>query len=343
MQVPEVLSRYREAVDAGLKSALSEGDHPIFDMQRYHMGWLDKDFLPMSSNAGKAVRPTLCLFACEAVGGEWSHALPAAVSIELLHNFSLVHDDIQDGDTERRHRQTVWYLWGYSHGLNTGTAMHIVANQALPRLGATALSPELVLEVSRILTQASMEMIEGQALDVRFERTPRVSSNDYLVMIEKKTGALLEASLRIGATIGTGDTTLVKEMSAFGHSIGRLFQVRDDILGVWGKAEDTGKPAASDLHRRKKSLPVVHALENAGINASGKKFADIYRTKDALSGTDIEALLMIMDEFGTFSFCHGLAQREAEKALQTLRQSPLSPWAKQQGGDLVEFLLEREY
>ena len=122
MRLPDVFSRYRPHVDGKLRQAVAKGDLPMYDMLRYHMGWLDEEFHPVNANAGKAVRPALCLFSCEAVGGEWARALPAASAIELVHNFSLVHDDIQDGDTERRHRPTVWYRWGHSHGVNSGSA-----------------------------------------------------------------------------------------------------------------------------------------------------------------------------------------------------------------------------
>lgn len=344
--MPDILSRYREAVDAGLRASLAPGDRedgPVLDMLRYHMGWLDQEFKPVAASTGKGVRPALCLYACEAVGGDWHVAVPSAVSIELFHNFSLVHDDIQDGGTERHHRPTVWYVWGYSHGLNSGTALNMLANQALPKLARGILSPERLLGATRILTQAGMEMIEGQTLDMSFERTPRVSTTDYLVMIEKKTGALLEACLHMGASLGTEDERLISAMRRFGHAIGRLFQVRDDMLGVWGESEATGKPVASDLHRRKKSLPVVHALEHASLNASTKQFPAIYRNKDALTEADVAVLLSVLDELGTHRFCQQIAEAEAAAAMDALQGADLSAWAKQQGSELVEFLLKRDF
>lgn len=341
-QVPEILSRYREAVDAGLKSALAAGTLPMYDMLRYHMGWLDEELRPVSSNGGKAVRPSLCLFACEAAGADWHDALPTAVAFELVHNFSLVHDDIQDGDIERRHRPTLWYQWGHSHGLNSGAALHAVANLVL-HAAPPRQSPETVLKASRVLTRACLEMIEGQTLDMSYEQRPRVTTADYLLMIERKTGALLEGSLVAGAGIGTDDPDFLKGMRSFGHAIGRLFQVKDDMLGVWGKAEETGKPTASDLHRRKKSLPVVYALERAGSDPASQRFASLYRTKDAFSDEDIAVLLDALEDSDAQQFCQHLAEEEAQNARKAFDGMRVSTWAKTQGSDLVTFLLQRDY
>ena len=343
MQVPEILSRYREAIDSGLKTALAKGDLPLFGMLRYHMGWVDEQFRPVSATAGKAVRPALCLFACEAAGGDWHRALPAAVSFELIHNFSLVHDDIQDGDTQRHHRPTVWFRWGHSHGLNAGSAMHILANEALDNAAAAGLSPEVTLRTTQTLTKACLDMIEGQTLDMAFESRPRVSTADYLVMIEKKTGALLQGSLQAGTGIASTDPLLQDEMGRFGHALGRLFQVRDDMLGVWGDAHDTGKPTASDLHRRKKSLPVVYTLEHAGKDESAQRFPSIYRTRESLSEADVAVLLSVMEDLGAREFCQRLAEEEAAKARTALAAMPIAPWAKAQADELVTFLLDREF
>lgn len=343
MQVPKILSRYRETIDSGLRSTLDKGDLPLLGMLRYHMGWVDDEFRPVSAVAGKAVRPTLCLFACEAAGGDWHLALPAAISLELIHNFSLIHDDIQDGDTQRHHRPTLWFRWGHSHGLNAGSALHMLANQALDNADTVGLSPEAILRSTGTLTKACLEMIEGQTLDMAFESRPRVSTAEYLIMIEKKTGALLQGSLSAGAGIASMDPLLLTEMGRFGHALGRLFQVRDDMLGVWGDATETGKPAASDLHRRKKSLPVVYTLEHAGKDESAQRFTALYRTRESLSEADVSILLAVMEHVGARHFCQHLAEEEAAKARAALAAMPIAPWAKEQAADLVTFLLERGF
>ena len=344
MKLPDVFSRHRAVIDAQLRAALGGDRLPLYDILRYHMGWLNEEFEPTEANSGKAVRPALCLFACDAAGGDWQQALPAATSLELIHNFSLVHDDIQDGDTERRHRPTVWYRWGMSHGLNAGDAMNVLANLALFQQGegSAAVSASTTLKVSRILTRACAEMIEGQTLDLSYEQRPSVSTDDYLLMISKKTGALLESALHIGAVIGTEDEETIEGVRRFGRGVGRLFQVRDDMLGVWGKEEVTGKLAASDLRRRKKSLPVIHALEHSRESESGQRFSAIYGTKDDLSDKDIEDLLGIMEELDTYRFCQGLAEESAGQTVEELEGLAVPAGVREECEEIVAFLLERE-
>ena len=341
MRVPDVFTRYRPAVDAGLRAALSRNDSDVFDMLRYHMGWTDEHGAPIEANSGKAVRPALCLFSAESVGGSWERALPAAVAIELTHNFSLVHDDIQDGDTQRRHRSTVWYLWGMSHGLNAGAAMNVLGNlAALQR--PEGLSAEAALRVSRILTQASAEMIAGQVLDLSFEQRPRVSVEDYLTMISKKTGALLEASLHMGAVIGTDDEATIEAMRSLGRGLGLLFQVRDDMLGVWGVEETTGKPKASDIHRRKKSLPIVYAL-SAAEGESRKRLQQVYNTDRPLTDEDVAEVFGVLDELDADKFCRNLAEEHAKLNYEAVGSIEISPEARAECRELTQFLLERDY
>lgn len=341
MRVPEVFTRYRPMVDQGLRAALARDDSPIFDMLRYHMGWTEEDGTPIEANTGKAVRPSLCLFAADSVGGSWKGALPAAIAIELIHNFSLVHDDIQDGDTQRRHRSTVWYLWGISHGLNTGAAMNVLGNLAALQQ-ADGLSSEVLLRVSRILTEASAEMIEGQVLDLSFEQRPRVNVDDYLKMIGKKTGALLEASLHMGAVIGTDDNLTIEAMRSLGHGLGLLFQVRDDILGVWGVEEATGKPKASDIHRRKKSLPIVYAL-NAAQGDSRKRLQKVYNTDRPLTDDDVAEVFAVLNDLRADKFCSDLAEEHAALNYKAIDSLEISPDARAECRELTQFFLERDY
>ena len=341
MALPDVFSRYRTAVNKGLARAVGEDRAPLSDMLRYHLGWIDEAGNASEANSGKAVRPALCLFSCEAVGGTWRRALPAAVAIELIHNFSLIHDDMQDGDTERRHRPTVWYLWGYSHGLNAGAAMNVLGNLAVFSHDDPS-DPETDLAVTRILTEACLRMIEGQVLDLSFEQRRTIGVHEYMDMIGKKTGALLAASLHMGAVIGTTSQVSVGGMLRFGHSLGRLFQVRDDMLGVWGLQGKTGKPRASDLRRRKKSLPVVHAL-SAAEGETRKHFLDLYGSDRPLEDDDIDEILNILDGLGTEAFCRGLAEECVGETEEALSAVELSAPARRECADLTQFMLEREY
>lgn len=342
MDLPSVFTRYRPAITQGLREALTESDLPLYGMQRYHLGWQDEHGKPLEANSGKAVRPALCLFACEAVSGQWRTALPAAIAVELIHNFSLVHDDIQDGDTHRRHRATVWYLWGHSHGVNAGDAMNILGNLAMFGGDGAALPPQTALTASRILTKACADMIEGQVLDLSFEQRAAVRVDDYLVMISKKTGALLAASLHMGAAIGTREERTTAAMLEFGKGLGLLFQVRDDMLGVWGKSEVTGKSASNDIHRRKKSLPVVHALEHAK-GPSRDRLQTIYKSDTQLTDADLADVLTIFTEVGSARYCEELAQQTASASLRHIETIEIAPQAKRECAEMTRFLLEREY
>ncbi len=340
MALPDVFTRYRPAIDAGLRQALDGGASDLYAMLRYHMGWLDEEGRPTEGASGKAVRPALCLFACEAAGGVAEQALPAAVAIELVHNFSLIHDDIQDGDTERHHHPTVWYRWGHSHGVNAGDAMFVLGHQAL--IASDGLAPRTALAVSRILTRACAEMIEGQVLDLTFEQRASVGVEEYLRMIGKKTGALLEGSLHMGAVIGCEDPATIEAMRCFGNALGLLFQVRDDMLGVWGVAERTGKPVGSDIHRRKKSLPIVHALETAE-GAGRERLVEIYRKDAPLDEADIESVLGVLADLGTQQVCEAIADKQADRSVAELDTVELSPKARRECEELTQFLLKRDY
>lgn len=340
--LPDVFVRYRPLITQGLRTALAEGTLPLYDMLRYHMGWIDEEGRPAESNSGKAVRPALCLFACEAVGGRATQALAAAVAIELIHNFSLLHDDIQDGDTHRRHRPTVWYRWGLSHGLNAGDALFVLGQMAVCGNIGEPLPPAMALRVSRLLTRACADMIEGQVLDLTFEQRPSIGVRDYLQMIGKKTGALLECSVHMGSLVGAREQATVEAMRTFGKGLGLLFQVRDDVLGIWGSPEKTGKPAGSDIQRRKKSLPIVHALESARGTARDRLLA-IYRKHDPLTQEEIADVLQLLRDLGSEQFCQDLAREHAEQSLRMLAGAAISPAARRECDELTRFLMEREY
>ena len=242
MKLPVVFERYRSEIDSELRAVLAERESPLYDMMRYHLGWIDWQGRPLSGTAGKALRPALCLLACEAVGGTYHRALPAAAAVELLHNFSLIHDDIQDDDRERRHRPTVWSIWGKPQAINAGTAMRVLASLALSRLGENGVSGEKQLRIQRILDESCLRLIEGQYLDISYESRLDIGVTDYLGMIDGKTAALIGCSLELGAFLGTDDEAVIRGLWNFGRNLGLAFQIRDDILGIWGDEKETGKP-----------------------------------------------------------------------------------------------------
>ena len=297
--------------------------------------------MPCVATEGKALRPTLCLFACEATGGHARQALPAAVALEFIHNFSLIHDDIQDRDEMRHHRPTLWAQWGLPKALVAGNILRILADKSLDGLVDQGANIELALAVNRLLTEAYLEMIEGQYLDLTYESRPDIGLDDYLSMISKKTGALIRCSFNLGATIGTDDEATVTAFRESGEALGYLFQIRDDVLGIWGDEETTGKPVGADIRRKKNSLPVVYTMSQA-TGQSMRALMDIYK-KESVTDSDVDDVLDIMRRVRAREYAHELATEHRDRALAALESVELDAAARHDIKDLADFLLARDH
>jgi len=341
MKLPVILDRYRPQVDAELKSILTGRKSPLYDMLRYHLGWVDEQGNILRNNSGKALRPALCLFSCEAAGGDYRTALPAAAALELVHNFSLIHDDIQDDDRERRHRPTVWAVWGKPQAINAGTAMRILAGTALYRLEANGVSQDKIARLCRSLDEVSLNLIEGQYLDISFEKRFDISENDYLVMIEGKTAALLSGSMEIGAYLGTDEAATVARFALAGRNLGLAFQIKDDMLGIWGDSNETGKPSGADILRRKKSFPVVHALCNAAAGDL-EELKAIYRMPE-IDNESLNRVLAIFEKTGTRSSAQKLVEKYCTEAARAFAAVNASATTRNDMNELIEFMAGRNY
>ncbi len=230
-------------------------------MLAYHMGWEGAGAGPEAR--GKRIRPLLVLLSASAAGGDWKCALPAAAAVELLHNFSLIHDDIQDQSRTRRGRETVWVKWGAAQAINAGDLMFTLAQAALLRL-CEEISPQTTLRAAQIFQDTCVYLTQGQYLDMRYESQPDLSLDDYWPMVAGKTAALLSACTQIGALAGGAGEDALEAYRQFGEALGLAFQVQDDWLGIWGDSARTGKSTESDLVTGKKTLPVLYALEKGG-------------------------------------------------------------------------------
>ncbi|MGW0396810.1 polyprenyl synthetase family protein [Streptomyces sp. NPDC003002] len=254
-----LLERGRTLSTPALRAAVDRLAAPMDTVAAYHFGWIDAHGKPADGDGGKAVRPALALLSAEAAGVAAEVGIPGAVAVELVHNFSLLHDDLMDGDEQRRHRDTVWKVHGPAQAILVGDALFALANEVLLELGTVEAG-----RAARRLTTATRKLIDGQAQDISYEHRESVSVEECLEMEGNKTGALLACAVSIGAVLGGADDRTADKLEEYGYHLGLAFQAVDDLLGIWGDPEATGKRTWSDLRQRKKSLPVVAALAAGG-------------------------------------------------------------------------------
>ena len=311
--------RWLPLLEAEMRSVLTGRDAAPaqhYQMMHYHMGWLDEAFQPGSFETGKRIRPMLCLLACEAVGGDPATALPAAAAVEILHNFSLIHDDIEDGDKTRRHRPTVWKRWGVPQAINAGDGMFALAFTSLLNSSGWGVADRAVLAALTRFAACCAALTEGQHLDLRFEQQQSVAVADYLRMIEGKTASLVAASLSIGALLGGATRECDNALYRFGLHIGLAFQIRDDILGIWGDPALTGKAAGNDILRRKKSLPLLYALEDQGV---GQTLTE--RMGKSMHKNDLPEILALLAAANARSFAEEEVRTHHQQGLAALQEA----------------------
>lgn len=333
------MQRYLPHLDAYMHHIVSSfpENTPGFDvMLGYPLGWVDEHNQPYRGPVGKRIRPTLLLLCNESAGGNWQQALPAAAAVELLHNFSLIHDDIQDNSPTRHGRPTVWTVWGQAHAINTGDALFGLSYKALESLSEVEVAPDNIIEVWRIFNQTNLQLTRGQHLDMRFEQQSRVTTNEYISMIRGKSAALVSACAQIGALIGSNDPGLAEHYAEFGLNLGLAFQIRDDILGIWGDPSVTGKSAATDILSRKKSLPILFALEQSD------DLAQIYQ-HEPMDEATLKKTLQILDQVGAQNFVQEKEAYYYNLAVESLKLANPQGEAAEWLSMLIDSLFERQY
>lgn len=330
-------SRYLPALETELRALLASAGPPYtsyYDMLHYHMGWVDADLRPLPGKTGKRVRPILCLLACEAAGGTLEQSLPAAVGVEALHNFSLLHDDIEDMSDTRRGRPTVWKLWGQPQAINTGDGLFALAHLAFAHLPERGVPIERAFAAVHIFDQTCLALTHGQHLDMCFEERLDVSVDDYMTMIAGKTAALIAAAAQLGALLAGVDETKTRHYRDFGQHLGLAFQVQDDILGIWGDAAVTGKSTSSDIETRKKTLPVVFGLERSPA------LRELY-AGDAIPPEQVSWVADHLSELGARRMAEAVADEHYREAMHALEQSGAGEDAGQALRELAADLLTR--
>lgn len=343
MNAVSILEGHAGIIDREIESLFESRSYfqgKLYDMMKYHLGWLGEDLKQVERYRGKRFRPTLCLLAYHSLSGVYDKALPAAASIELIHNFSLIHDDIEDWDETRRGKPTVWKHFGVEHAINVGDGMHVLANLAALRLEKVNVTHAKVVRVLKILNDTVMGLCEGQYMDMSFEAEMRVNLELYLQMIYKKTAALIESSLHIGAMLATDDPEKIEHFKNFGRNIGLAFQIVDDIIGIW--SEKTGKPKASDIKNKKKTLPVIYAMEKA--SPVEKEYIHRLYSKDGpLESGEVEEVLDILGKVKAKHFCIKMAKDYESKALNELNSLGIESASVEKIMVVTNFLVTRSY
>jgi len=302
-----------EIVEISLRDHLSlfcgRGQTTFHDMIDYHMGWNCES----GENArGKRLRPFLLLLCTAITGEDWHKALPAALSLEYIHNFTLIHDDIQDNSPERHGRATVWVTYGIPQAINAGNGLNNMAQWTLLELKSSYPS-NTILSVAQILNESVHDLINGQILDIEFEDRDDVDIDEYLEMITCKTAVLIKACTQIGVILGSSNSNLALDAANFGLNLGLAYQVLDDLLGIWGDPQKTGKPISSDLLERKKSLPIIFGLQQKG------DFAKIWRTEE-MKPEIMSSCADLLEDAGAKDFCMNMADEFTQKALTALNK-----------------------
>jgi geranylgeranyl diphosphate synthase type I len=334
--------RYASDLKRTIKEALKIAPPFIQGVISYHFGWVDQNFQPANFETGKILRPTLCLLVFEALTGGYEAALPAAAAIEMIHNFSLIHDDIEDSDLERRGRPTAWAIWGKPLAINIGDYLYTLAFKCLYQLDTARFAPETIFSVLRLVNEACLSLTAGQDLDLRFEQLQAVSTDMYLDMVYKKTGALLEAAILSGALLGTTNAQIIENYQEFARNIGTAFQVRDDILGIWGDSARTGKSTDNDLRRKKKTLPVIYVLNEAPTGRRDQLHA-LYAMPEPLSDDQVKFVRESLEQVNAYQYAQDVAGGHIEKAFTALDRIAISNRAHSELETISKFLVNRTY
>lgn len=315
----------------------------LWEIVDYQFGWdlPADDRVGRRRVAGKKIRPLLMALVAQAISGEYRHVLSAGAALELLHNFTLVHDDVMDKSLTRRHRPAVWTRWGNAQAINAGDGLYALANLASTRLLDQATPTHRVVATFRALSQACLWTAEGQILDIDFETRETVPTADYIKMITHKTGMLIECAAKIGALLSTDDEQIIQSYADFARNLGIVFQIWDDYLGVWGDETKTGKSATGDIREKKKAYPFLAACERA--NETERATLRQLYAQETLSDADVQAALAIFNRVGAAEQTSQATGQYYRTAIAYLDQTGIHNETQTVIRQLADFLIQRTY
>ena len=317
-------NRYRQALDDELRETFAGQEGLLYNMLLYQLGWIDEQGMPLTALSGECIHPVLCMLSCESLLGEYKPALPSAAAVELVHNFSLIHEDVQSGSPNRGQRATVWWIWGPGQAINAGDGMHALARLALMRLQDRGSSVARVLKAMSLLDQSCLRMCEGQHLDLAFMEKLDVGEDSYLKMVAAKTGALMSCAMGLGTLAATEDDGVVQAFKECGENLGIAWQIKDDIRDLWGIPGE--EMASSNVLNKKKLLPVVYALETGDL-ATKRELGTVY-FKRVLEPQDVQRVLSILDERSAREYAREKVVSYCQRAMESLEGVAISPWGR---------------
>jgi geranylgeranyl diphosphate synthase, type I len=325
----------RDLVSPAIAAAVRRLSPGVRDVAAYHLGLADAEGNPVAGGVGKALRPALALLSARAAGAPPERAVSAAAAVELVHNFSLLHDDIMDGDTERRHRPTAWTVFGTGPAILAGDALLALAQDVLLE------TPPNGVWAARCLAAAVQRLIAGQHSDLAFERRDDVLVAECLDMEADKTAALMACACSIGAIYVGAEPSLAMHLAEFGTNAGLAFQMVDDLLGIWGSPQVTGKPVGSDLRARKKSMPVVAALTSG--SEAGRELAALFAAPGELTEAQVERATELVQESGGRDQTEAVAEKARAAAFTALTQAQMPDEVRAEFAGIAEFITARQW
>jgi len=334
--IPAGVENARDLVGPAISAAVERLSPEVRLVASYHLGLTDSGGRPSTRTAGKALRPALALLSARAAGAAPERGVPAAAAVEFVHNFSLLHDDIMDGDTERRHQPTAWTVYGVGAAILAGDAL-------------LALAQDLLLEgpapqglwASRCLSAAVQRLIAGQGADLAFERRDDVTLDECRQMAGDKTAALMACACSIGAIYVGAPAAMAMGLAGFGAHMGLAFQLTDDLLGIWGAPEITGKPVRSDLRTRKKSLPVVAALTSD--TGPGRDLGALLAQPEPLSEDDLIRAAGLVETAGGREWAESEADSALASADKCLAETDMPDDVRAEFAAIAEFITARQW
>lgn len=321
MQLRALLESFDPQIEHELRQVLEQCESPLYSLMAYQMGWVDELGSPKEAVFGDRLYAQLCLSSAKFSGGTIEQALPVAAALELVHNFSLVHDDIRNGRTERYHRPTVWWVWGPAQAINVGDGLHAMGRLAVFRLAHSGVAQEQILECLQKLDKSCLELCEGQYLDLTYQERLIVSEEEYLGMARAKTGALFACSLELGALASSGDSKMANTLAHSGTDLGIAFQIYEDIRNLW-PGQEIDRNSSGDLLNKRKSLPVIYGLSQAEGSVK-RELGNMY-FKRVLEPQDAVKISQLLEELGARQYALSTANGLRNQALENLKNNGLS-------------------